>query len=630
MRWRGPDPELAGWHLSIGRLSWLSASLALVIAPHAARLPLWITLLFAAMCCWRLRAVYRGDDRPPKRRWLVLLALIIIPGVYVSFGTVTGQQAGVAMLTLLAGIKLLETRGLRDAYVLNFLGFFLIITGFLFDQSLLTGTYMIAVVVVMTAALLSLGVSPGHSPAMGSVMQLRRAGVLVAQAMPLMLVLFVLFPRIPGPLWGLPKDANAGITGLSDDMSPGNISALSQSDAIAFRVRFDGPAPPVSSLYWRGPVLEQTDGRRWSRGNRGHRPAAVSFPQSAQSINYEVTLEAHAKRWLFALDVAAEAPTRSTLNDVLELRSHHDVQERKVYRMRSYLDYAFEPKTPHNRLESLQLPAGQHAQARALARAWQDELRNPLAVVERALQWFRQQGFVYSLTPPLLPGDSVDGFLFGSREGFCEHYSSAFVVMMRAAGIPARVVTGYQGGDFNPLSGHMVVRQRDAHAWAEVWLQSGGWTRVDPTAAVSPARIDQGIDAAIPRTLGPSVLQFTPPEQIADTLRRLRQAMDAVQTRWNAWVLGYGPSRQRQVLRELGLGDSGYGSMVIALTVAVATVLAALAIWMFFRRGARDPLRAAYDVFCRKMARKGLARAVHEGPWDYATRITAVRPELRM
>ncbi|MFT5448151.1 MAG: transglutaminase-like putative cysteine protease [Gammaproteobacteria bacterium] len=628
MSWLKADPELAGWHLSAGRLSWLSLSLALVVAPHVARLPVWITVLFAMMCLWRLWRVHLGDDRPPKRWWLVLIALAIIPAVYAGFGTVTGQQAGVAMLTLLAGIKLLETRGLRDAYVLSFLGFFLIITGFLFDQSLPTGVYMIAVIVVMTATLLSLGVSPGHSPAMGVAPHLRRAGGLVAQAVPLMLVLFVLFPRIPGPIWGLPKDANTAVTGLSDDMSPGNISSLSQSDAVAFRVRFDGRPPPVSQLYWRGPVLERTDGRRWTRGERVFGPGPVDLGRRGQPVDYEVSLEPHGKRWMFGLDLAVVAPRQAGVSRELELRARRDIHDRRIYRMRSYLDYALEPERPRARATALQLPADTHPQARALAKRWKAQLQTPQAIVKHALDWFRQQGFVYSLTPPLLLGDAVDEFLFGSREGFCEHYASAFVVMMRAAGIPSRVVTGYLGGEFNPMSDHMVVRQRDAHAWTEVWLQGAGWTRVDPTSAVSPTRIDQGIDAALPPTLGPSALGYTPSANIAGTLRQIRQAMDAVQTRWNAWVLGYGPERQREFLREFGLSAPGYGSMILALTVAITALLVATAVWMLYRRDRRDPLRTAYDEFCTKLARAGLIRETQEGPRDYADRVTRMRPEL--
>ena len=290
MNWSSPDPELAGWHLSAGRLSWLTLSLALVVAPHVSRMPFWITGLFLITCFWRLWRAHHGDDRPLSRWWLMFIALAVVPGVYGSFGTITGQQAGVALLTLLSGIKLLETRSLRDAYVLSFLGFFLVITGFLFDQSLLTGVYMVAVVVVMTATLLSLGISPGHSPAMGVVSHLRHGGVLVAQALPLMLVLFVLFPRIPGPIWGLPKDANAGVTGMSDDMSPGNISSLSKSDAVAFRVRFDTPVPPVAQLYWRGPVLAHTDGRRWTRGARALQLGPVSsVARRGQPTDYEIT-----------------------------------------------------------------------------------------------------------------------------------------------------------------------------------------------------------------------------------------------------------------------------------------------------------------------------------------------------
>jgi transglutaminase-like putative cysteine protease len=626
--WRGPDPELAGWHLSAARLSWLCTSLALVVAPHALRMPFWITALFALMCFWRLWRVHHGDDRSSHGWWVVLLALAILPGIYASFGTVTGREAGVAMLTLLAGIKLLETRGLRDAYVLNFLGFFLIITGFLFDQSLLTGIYMIGVVVVMTATLLSLGISPGPSSSMSIAPHLHRAGVLVAQAVPLMLVLFLLFPRIPGPIWGLPKDAHAAVTGLSDDMSPGSISSLTQSDAVAFRVRFDNKAPPVSKLYWRGPVLDRTDGRRWTRGERSVHPSPVRLAQRDQPIDYEVTIEAHGKRWLFALDMPAQTPANSGYTRQLELRTRRDVRERRTYRMRSYLNYTLEPDRARTSSSTLELPPGRHLRARKLALGWRRELRNPDAVVLRALKWFQTQGFVYSLSPPLMLGDPVDEFLFGSRQGFCEHYASSFVVMMRAAGIPARVVTGYLGGEFNPLSGHMVVRQRDAHAWAEVWLDNRGWMRVDPTSVVSPTRIDQGIDAAIPPTLGPLALGLTPSGEVANALRHLRQAIDAVQTRWNSWVLGYGPNKQRRFLSGLGFGDSGYSAMIITLTLAMAILLSIIALWMLRRRSKPDLLRTTYEAFCRKLARRGLARDIHEGPWDYAHRTTAQRPDL--
>jgi transglutaminase-like putative cysteine protease len=443
-----------------------------------------------------------------------------------------------------------------------------------------------------------------------------------------MLVLFVLFPRIPGPLWGLPKDAWSGVTGLSDDMSPGNISSLSQSDAVAFRVTFRGEPPPPAQRYWRGPVLDVTNGRRWSRGHRSLKRRPVRFRRHGDAVHYEVTLEPHGKRWLFGLDLPAFLPIRSLVSSELELRTTRDVRERLRYRMVSYSSYALEPERPFKPWPSLSLPQRVHPRARALALKWRKGLKHPQAVVDHALRWFREQGFRYSLTPPRLPGDPVDDFLFGTREGFCEHYAGSFVVLMRAAGIPARVVTGYQGGEMNPLGDYMLVRQRDAHAWAEVWLEGRGWVRVDPTAVVAPVRIEQGMDAAIPPTIGPSGLGITPAPAVADTFRRLRQAMDAMQANWNSWVLGYGATRQRQVLSRFGLDSSSAGSLVLTLTLLVTLLLAALAAWLFRRRTRRDPVRGLYDTFCARLARRGITRRPEEGPRDFALRAAAQRPEI--
>jgi transglutaminase-like putative cysteine protease len=526
---------------------------------------------------------------------------------------------------VLAGVKLVETRGLRDCYVLSYLGFFLVVTNFLFDQDMLVGAYMVLVVVVMTASLHALGFAPGNDPGMAVAVHLRRAAALMLQAAPLMLVLFVLFPRIPGPLWGLPKDAHAGLTGLSDDMSPGAISTLSQSDAVAFRARFDGPVPEGSRLYWRGPVLTHTDGRRWTRD--ADHPRGPWQPLGT-AVDYEVTLEPHGGRWLFALDLPATGAGGASLTGGMEARARRDVTERVRYRMRSHLDYRLAPARPEDPAAVLALPRGHHPRARALGLAWRQALGDPRAVAERALRWFREEPFRYTLRPALLPGDPVDDFLFTTREGFCEHYAGAFVVLMRAAGVPARVVTGYQGGEINPLGDYLVVRQRDAHAWGEIWLRQEGWVRVDPTAAVSPLRIERGIDAAIPATLGPAGLGLEPAPAIADALRRVRHAVDAMQAGWNAWVLGYGPERQRQALARVGLDPASTAAVVATLTVAAALVLGLLAAWMFLGRTRRDPVRASYERFCTRLARRGLGRAPGEGPRDYARRVCAARPDL--
>jgi transglutaminase-like putative cysteine protease len=628
VRLLGRDPELAGWHLSAGRLAWLSVSLLLVVLPHLPRLPAWVPGLFTALCAWRLWRVRRGDDRPPPRWLTATIALAALAAVYASFGTVTGRQAGVALLTVLAGVKLVETRGLRDCYVLSYLGFFLVVTNFLFAQDMLTGAYMVLVVLVMTATLHALGFSPGNDPAMAVGVHLRRAATLMLQSVPLMLVLFALFPRIPGPLWGLPRDAHAGLTGLSDDMSPGAISALSQSDAVAFRVRFDGPIPESGRLYWRGPVLTHTDGWRWTR-DADRRLARRSLWQPlGPAVDYEITLEPHGGRWLVALDPPAFRASETWLTEDIEIRARRDVTDRLRYRMRSHLDYRLARWGPHDPAAVLALPPGWHPRARALGLAWRQELGDAWAVAERALRWFREEPFRYTLRPALLAGDPVDEFLFSTREGFCEHYASAFVVLMRAAGVPARVVTGYQGGEINPIGDYLLVRQRDAHAWAEIWLRGEGWVRMDPTAAVSPLRVEGGIDAAIPPTLGPPALGLAPAPSLADALRRLRQAVDAVQASWNTWILGYGPQRQRQALERIGLDASRTSTLVLALGVAAAAVLSLLAAWMFLGRARRDPVRASYDRFCARLARHGLERHPGEGPRDYARRVCAARPDL--
>ncbi len=622
--WRGADPEVRDWRLDQHRLSWLCACLTLVLAPHALRQPLWVSGVFLILCLWRLWNNHRGDSLPP--RWAVVFTcLAILPGIYLSFGTLTGRAAGIAMLTLLAGIKLMEAHGLRDAYVLGFLGFFLVITHFLYNQDIATGIYMLGAVVVMTASLSTFS-HRGDPPAV--LRQLRDAALLVGQALPLMLILFVLFPRIPGPFWNLPRDVASATTGLGDDLRPGTISNLSQSNAVALRVRFDGPPPPPEQLYWRGPIYSKTNGKRWSVGNPVFSRRPPLFEPKGPPVNYEITIEAHGRKWLAALDLPATLPSGAIISDEFQVQATRKVRDRRRYRMRSYTQYSFINTYPQRFQEALALPPGQHPKARALARSWRREEGSSMAVVNRALKYFRSQSFVYTLTPMLLSGDVVDEFLFDSQEGFCQDYATSFTVLMRAAGIPARVVTGFQGGEMNPLGDYLLVRQRDAHAWAEVWLRGRGWQRVDPTAAVIPERINSGIDAVFPPRLGPAALDLDPGPVVSDAFKRLRLAIDAVQARWNAWVLGYGQEQQRKFLDLFGLDASHYGNLVVTLTVTLATVLTLLGFWLLRSRHRQDPLILSYAVFCRKLQSRGLTRALHEGPWDYAQRVASAYPEL--
>ena len=616
--------EVRDWELTTERLLWLTVSLGLVLLPHVTRVPLWITGGFAVAALWRLHA-HRRTKEPP--RWAILtLTVVMLPGVYLSYGTLLGRGAGVALLVILAGMKLLETRSIRDAYIVAFLGFFLVITNFLFSQSIANGLYLLTVVILLTATLIGLTVDSGNlKPAR----RVALASQMLLQAVPVMLLLFVLFPRISAPLWGLPKDAFSARSGLSDTMSPGQISSLSLSEEVAFRVKMLGRRPDPGALYWRGPVLWTTDGQTWRarKAGRGIRPMyseAVGAP-----IDYEITLEPHNRRWLFSLDVPATIPAGGQMTEDFETVAVRPVQERRRYSMRSYPRGRMVRMSLEQRALALELPSDRHPRAKALAARWLAQASDARAVVAMALTYFNRQSFYYTLQPPPLPADSVDQFLFESRRGFCEHYSAAFTVLMRAAGIPARIVTGYQGGRYNELGEYLVVRQRDAHAWAEVWIPDLGWTRVDPTAAVAPERIQRGVDAVIPPTIGPGALGIAPSEPVRRAWEWVRQGVDALNNGWNQWVLGYGSRRQAQLLGNFGLDANNYLAISLLLAVGTGVVLGAI-LWLMSRRGSTlDPAAAIYARLCAGLARKGIARRPGEGPRDFAVRVGRVHPRWR-
>ncbi len=606
------------------QILWLCAAMALVITPHLSRLPIWAGIAFGLLALWRLGVAFGRISLPA--RWLrVFLVLAILPAVYLSQGTLFGRSAGLTLLAALAGMKLLETQSPRDAYVVTLLGFFLVITHFLYQQSIAIGIYMLLVVIVFTATLMTIH---GHGLAQAPIRRLRYAGILVLQAMPIALLLFLLFPRLPGPLWGLPKDAYSTVTGLGETMSPGSVSRLSLSDAVAFRVKFDGPPPPAAALYWRGPVLWTTDGRTWSGLSRGPVHRLPDHGRNGTDTRYTVTLEPHNQRWLFALDLPASTPRGSVLSEDFQLLRRKRIRQRLRYRARSRLD-----QRPHNisaisAARALALPQGAHPTSRALAKRWRRESRGEQAYIQRVLAHFRQQPFYYTLRPPLLGGDTVDEFMFSSRRGFCEHYAAAFTVFMRAAGIPARIVTGYQGGEYNPLGQYLVVRQRDAHAWVELWLEGSGWVRVDPTAAVSPSRIELGMDAAIPQPLGPPLLGLADNATARELWRNFRQSWDALNNGWNQWVLGYGMERQRQLLARIHIDSGNLAEIALALMLSITLSLGILALWLWRRRAPGDPVLGLYRRFCQKLKRRHIECGRSEGPVDFCRRITRQHPQF--
>jgi transglutaminase-like putative cysteine protease len=602
--------------LALRHQFWLLAGLALVITPHMQRLPWWLNLIAAILFAWRSYLAW--GERALPRKWL--LALLVaggIGGVYLSYRTVFGRDSGVALLVLFLSLKLLETHLRRDAIVLVLLSYFLALTNFFYSQTLPTAGLMLVSTLVNTASLVNFA-APGRTLQAN----LRTAGVLLAQAAPVMLLLFLLFPRVQGPLWGLPQDAYSGVTGLSDSMSPGAISRLSQSDAIAFRVRFEKDVPPRRQLYWRGPVFWDFDGLTWRPADlRSY--SRIEFEARGSPYDYEITLEPHDRHWLFALDLAAKVPPGARVTPDHTLLSRRPVRNRVRYDMRSYADFTTGGADDPDELRpGLQLPAAFNPRARAMARQWAANGARDTAIAQKALDFFREQGFIYTLEPPLLGRDTVDEFLFGSKRGFCEHYASSFVFLMRAAGVPARVVTGYQGGEINPVDQYMVVRQSDAHAWAEVWLRGRGWVRFDPTAAASPVRLESGVAAALPATDPLPLMART----TLAWLRGLRYNWDALANKWNQLVLGYDPERQRAFLSRIGMKEPNWESMALTLFWATGALLALLTAWLLRRLRNADPVQRAWLRFCAKLERKGCARAAHEGPADFVARTAARYP----
>lgn len=604
--------------LSRVQVLWLLLAALASIAPLLPHMPYWLGGLASLILGWRGLLWWQRRDLPP--RWImVLLAIAGIAGVFLGYGNLFGREPGVALLVLLLALKLMESKSRRDALSAIFLGYFLQLALFFDSQSPLVAVLTAGALVLITTALIMLG--HDRQPWQSA---LRRAALMLAQAVPFMLVLFVLFPRIQGPLWGMPLDAYSGLSGLSETMAPGSISQLSLSGAIAFRAQFDTAPPPPQQLYWRGPVLTRFDGRSWMPGLPRY---ARSLPYAAagRAVDYSVTLEPHNKTWLFALDLPGLVPAEGFASDDYQLLSRALIRNRVRYQMRSHplLSAGVEEPLPR-RLAALQLPREVNPRARSLAQDWRRAEPDAEALARRALAHFRSEDFVYTLSPPLLGEHSIDEFLFDTRRGFCEHYAAAFVFLMRAAEVPARVVTGYQGGEINPVDGYLIVRQSDAHAWAEIWVAGKGWTRIDPTAAIAPSRIERGIASAVPAGDPLPLLVRVDLEW----LRGLRFRWEALSNAWDQWVLGYNPERQRELLSRLGMHNPDWRSMSAALSVASGAIMLLLVGWTLRRHLARDPVQRAWDGLSRKLTRVGLARQPWEGPLVYADRIARTRPQL--
>jgi transglutaminase-like putative cysteine protease len=593
---------------------FLMGASALSVLPHAAQLPWWVIAMFCALFVWRLALLLSGR-RLPGRLLLWLGVFACAAAVMAAYRTLLGREAGVAMLVLFLGLKLLEMRAHRDLFIVIFLCLFLLLTAFLQSQGIVVAVASLFACFMLVSAMLTMHYGEREPPLLAT---FKTTGLIFAQAIPLAALLFLLFPRIEGPLWSMPGDRRVATSGLSETMRPGDITQLGLSQEIVFRVQFENREPMLAQMYWRGPVLSRFDGRQWSP--RHQSPGAkvqLALQEAAQTrLGYTVTLEPTRQRWLFALEApAALGPTVAPdirLTPDLQLLANRPVTERRRDRFESVSSFRLGlAETALGLRDFVQLPPGFNPRTLQLAADWQAVEQDPARLVERALRMFREQAFRYTLDPPLLGKHSVDEFLFDTRAGFCEHYASAFAVLMRALDIPARVVTGYHGAERNPLDGYWTVRQSDAHAWAEVWIAGRGWTRIDPTAAIAPDRIERGA-----RALAQSGLLQMPGLAGLDLaiplLRELRLNLDALTNAWNQWVLGYDQRLQLRLLERLGVRAAGWQSLVAMLAGGLLMLMLLLAVATLRTAAAADALTRCHAAFCARLERVGVMRQSHE------------------
>lgn len=622
-------PTAASW-IPRHALGWLLAAQLALIAPHVQRLPIWIALAWLICACWRVR-VFQGRWSLPRGPVKALAGAAGFAGIYFSYGNWFGLEPTVALLIAGFSFKLAEASRRRDAYLLLFLGYFVALTEFLFEQGVGIVLYMLLPLLLLTTALLAL---QQREPLRFSLRPLRAASALSAQALPLMLLLFLVFPRL-APLWQVPlPGAGGATTGISDRLAPGDIAQLSQSDALAFRAHFAAAPPPRADLYWRALVFEVFDGRAWQAAAGGDRPLRASAGDDLPGpvLDYEVYLEPTRQRWLFALQRPLPADAKTLLTADYRLLAPDAVYEKFLYRVRSYPAALQEVELSEARRRfNLRLPANNNPRSREWALRLRAESVSDGEFIARVLAEFRRQSFVYTLKPPPLGANGIDAFLFGTRRGFCEHYAASFAFLMRAAGVPARVVVGYQGGEINPRNGTVLLHQFDAHAWVEVWLPGRGWLRIDPTAAVAPERIEKGLDSAVDAA---EFLEQTPFS--AQRYRRLgwlndlRLRLDAVNYWWTRWVLNYRGDTQGEVLQTL-LGDINSLRVGMLLLGGGALALGLLALVLLARDGAprRPPEQRLYRRFCRRLARRGYPRPAGMAPRDYARWVLAQQPRWR-
>lgn len=603
---------------------FLLAVIAWVLLPHVAHLPWWCSALAVLMLAWRGWLAF--TLRPLPWRCVLLGALVLtVAATLATHRTLLGRDAGVTLVVVLLALKTLELRARRDAFVVFFLGFFTMLTNFFYSQSLLTAAAMLLALMGLLTALVNSHLPAGRPSLWQSARLALRMTLLGA---PIMVLLFVLFPRV-APLWGTPGDALSGRSGLSTRMQVGSIASLALDDSVAMRLRFEGDAvPPQGALYFRGPVLSTFDGREWLPLQATFSPALqapADLQVSGEPLRYEVTLEAHNRPWLLTMDAAVMPPVLpgdlgARMSNELQWIASAPVNDLLRYRAQSYPAFRHGPLRQVASLQDyLTLPAGFNPRTLQWAQELRRELGNDAGrLIERVLQRLRTGGYTYTLEPGEFGQHTADEFWFDRKEGFCEHMASSFAVVMRAAGIPARIVTGYQGGERNALDNYWVVRQSDAHAWTEVWLAGQGWVRVDPTAAVAPARVGSlqrlqaprgAIATAVGTVISPNFVQS------------VRALWEAANNAWNQKILNYTQSRQFNLLRALGFESPSWEDLGLLLLGALVTASLAAAAWTRWERRRQDPWLRLLERVRRHLQRGGLAAGAAATPREMAVRL---------
>ena len=624
----------------------LLVGLLLVLLPHFSHLPIWLSLVMMALIAWR--GCYELQlCKIPGKLVLFILTIMLLAGIVFSYHTLIGRNAGSAMLLGLLCLKLFEIKTFRDIALIINLALFSIVINFLFNQSIPVAFTMLIALVFLFAALISFQhdyktlskVKPVTLNVIRSneKQHFKLAFKMIAQAIPFALVLFILFPRVDGPLWGLPEDAFSASTGLSDKMSPGRISQLSDNNSVAFRVKFDSAIPTPDKLYWRGPVMWNFDGYNWtSPSNERLALKNFEFTGLGDKTNYTITLQPHNNHWMFALDIPSILPPNSHLSTDMQVLSKLTIQKLYRYNLSSFTKYVLPQNQKISMQRYLKLPqSNQNSSDTNLdkSRLLMKELHhpsNPQRTVNNVLNYFATKDFYYSRQPPLLYDNPIDEFLFETKRGYCEHFASSFTILMRLAGIPSRVVTGYQGGELNPLDNYMTIRQSDAHAWSEVFLGSKGWVRVDPTAAIPSDNIENNSDAIRLNFILSKPASLFKTSWLATQMKQMRFAWDAVNNRWNQWVLGYNNKRQKAFFAAIGIPEITWQGLSQLLFGILAVLTALLAYIVFSNQSKQQSeIQNYYHKFLRKMNKHGLVKALSEGANDFSNRAIIQAPEYK-